>query len=70
MIAKTEKRVGEIILESKAIKNISDEEKIEILIDAVRKNGLELLDWKEEVTDWLARIECAKNGMNQETGRL
>ena len=60
LIAKIEKRVGEIILESKAIKNISDEEKIEILIDAVRKNGMELLDWKEEVTDWLARIECAK----------
>lgn len=60
LIAKIEKRVGEIILESKAIKNISDEEKIEILIDAVRKNGMELLDWKEKVTDWLARIECAK----------
>ncbi len=60
LIAKIEKRVGEIILESKAIKNISEEEKIEILIDAVRKNGMELLDWKEEVTDWLARIECAK----------
>ena len=60
LIAKIEKRVGEIILESKGIKNISDEEKIEILIDAVRKNGMELLDWKEEVTDWLARIECAK----------
>ena len=60
LIAKIEKRVGEIILESKAIKNISDEEKIEILIDAVRKNGMELLDWKEEFTDWLARIECAK----------
>jgi len=60
LIAKIEKRVGEIILESKAIKNISEEEKIKILIDAVRKNGMELLDWKEEVTDWLARIECAK----------
>jgi ATP-dependent helicase HrpB len=60
LIARMEKRVGEIILETKTIKNISEEERTEILLEAVRGNGNELLNWNEEVNDWITRITCLK----------
>ncbi|CAN5385435.1 ATP-dependent helicase HrpB [soil metagenome] len=56
LIARIEKRVGDVILESKVLKNISEEERISILLQVVRQNGIELLNWNEEVLDFMARI--------------
>ncbi|MEO5642638.1 MAG: ATP-dependent helicase HrpB [Bacteroidia bacterium] len=60
LIARMEKRVGDVILESKIIKNISEEERISILLQAVHQNGHELLNWTEEIKDLLARISAVK----------
>jgi ATP-dependent helicase HrpB len=60
LIARMEKRVGDVILESKVIKNISDEERISILLQAVRENGIELLSWSDEVKEWMARVNSVR----------
>lgn len=60
LIARMEKRVGDVILESKIIKNIPEEERISILLQAVRENGTELLNWTEEIKDLIARISSVK----------
>jgi len=66
LIARMEKRVGEIILESKSLTHISEEEKIEILLEAVHTNGNELLNWNETISDWMARMACVKKWNPQE----
>lgn len=60
LIARMEKRVGDVILESKIIKNISDEERISILLQAVRENGRELLNWSDEAKEFMARINSIR----------
>ncbi len=60
LIARMEKRVGDVILESKIIKTISEEERISILLQAIRQNGRELLSWNEEVKEFIARISTVK----------
>jgi ATP-dependent helicase HrpB len=60
LIARMEKRVGDVILESKIIKTISDEERISILLQAVRENGRELLSWSDEVKEFMARINSIR----------
>jgi ATP-dependent helicase HrpB len=60
LVARIEKRVGDIILESKPLRQISDEDRVEILLDAVRSNGYELLNWNEEVNGFIARINSIR----------
>ncbi len=60
LIARIEKRVGDIILESKPLKIISEEDRLEILLDAVRTNGLELLNWSEDVNVFIARVSSIR----------
>jgi ATP-dependent helicase HrpB len=66
LIARMEKRVGDVILESKLIKTISDEERISILLQAVRENGRELLNWSDEVKEFLARINSIRKWRENE----
>ena len=56
LVARVEKKVGDVILESKIIRNIPEEDRLTILLQAVRENGAELLNWNEEVRDWMAKI--------------
>jgi ATP-dependent helicase HrpB len=66
LIARIEKRVGDVILESKIIKNISEEERLTILLQAVRENGNELLSWTDEVKELMARINSARKWRPEE----
>lgn len=66
LLARIEKRVGDIILESKVLKTISEEDRIAILLDAVRTNGLELLNWSEEVTAFIARMSSIRKWRPEE----
>ncbi len=58
LIARNEKRIGDIILESKPLKIIPDEERIKILCDVIRKEGLSIFNQTEQLIDWKARISC------------
>ncbi len=56
LIARNEKRIGNIILDSKVISTIPEEDRIKILCEVIRKEGLSLLRWTDEVNEWKARI--------------
>jgi len=56
LIARNEKRIGDIILESKPLKIIPEEERIKILCDVIRKEGLSILNQTEQLIEWKARI--------------
>lgn len=58
LIARSEKRIGDIILESKPLKVIPEEEKIKILCEVIRKEGLSILNQTEQFTGWKTRIQC------------
>ncbi len=52
-----ETRIGNIILDRSQLKNIPTEQKIPILCEAIRKEGLEkMLNFTEQVAGWQARI--------------
>jgi ATP-dependent helicase HrpB len=56
LVARLEKKVGDIILESTPLKSVSAEERVAILVNAVKSDGLALLEWTEAVNDWIARV--------------
>jgi ATP-dependent helicase HrpB len=58
LIARNEKRIGDIILESKPLKIIPEDEKIKILCEVVRKEGLSLFNQTEQVIELKARLSC------------
>jgi ATP-dependent helicase HrpB len=56
LIARREKRIGNIVMESAPIDNIPEEKKIKILCDAIRSEGINILPWTDELIDWKNRI--------------
>lgn len=60
LIARNEKRIGDIIIESKPLKVIPEEEKIKILCDVVRKEGLSIFNQTEHLLEWKTRIQCIR----------
>lgn len=57
LIARTEKRIGDIILESKPLSVIPDEERKKVLCETVRKEGFNLFNQTETVIAWKARVQ-------------
>lgn len=51
-----EKRVGNILLAARPLAKISDALRIKILCNALREEGLKLLDWGEAQEAWQARV--------------
>lgn len=60
LICRLEKRIGDIILESKPLNTIPEEERINVLCDVVRKEGLNIFNSSEEVLDFKARLMSVK----------
>jgi len=56
VIGAIEKRVGNLILETKAITKIDDTQRIQVLCDVIRENGLKILNWNESQEDFQARV--------------
>jgi ATP-dependent helicase HrpB len=54
--ALVEKRIGNVVLSSKPLRNVSDDLRVEILIKAFQKEGLKLLSWNDEHVAWQARV--------------
>ncbi len=52
----TEKRIGNVVLSSKPLLNISNELKVGILIKAFQNEGLKLLPWNDDHKEWQARV--------------
>lgn len=56
VIGAIEKRVGNLILETKGIKKIDDAQRIQVICDMIRENGLKILNWNESQEDFQARV--------------
>ncbi len=51
-----EKRVGNLILETKALEKIDDAQRIQVICNVIRENGLKILNWSDTQEDLQARI--------------
>lgn len=56
VIARREWRLGELVLKSEALKDISGETLARGLCQGIRQAGLKVLPWSEGLRDWLARL--------------
>ncbi|MFL5728681.1 MAG: ATP-dependent helicase HrpB, partial [Cytophagaceae bacterium] len=56
LVAKKETRIGNIVMESKPIDHISEEHKLKILCDAIRTEGINMLPWTDELSEWKTRL--------------
>ena len=56
IVASSEKRIGNVVLSSKPLSNISNEVRIDILIKAFQSEGLKLLSWTDGHREWQARV--------------
>ena len=54
--ATQEQRLGSLIIESKKLNTISDDDKNKIIFELIRKRGLELLPWSSTTRQWQARV--------------
>lgn len=55
-IAERNRYVGNILLSSEPMNTVSDEARSQALLGVVRKKGLEILPWDDELTQWRARV--------------
>ncbi len=60
LLAQREQKVGEIMLETRALKDVPIETRVQALCKAVRLEGLKLLNWTEGALQWQARISSLK----------
>ena len=56
IVGTIEKRVGNITLESKAIHIIDEAQRIQVICNAIREEGLKMLNWNESQEDFQARV--------------
>ena len=61
IVAALEKRIGNTILSTKAITKIPDQQRIKILCDALREEGLKLLGWGEAQQEWQVRVQNVRS---------
>ena len=60
LIARAEKRIGDIILESKPLKIIPEEDRIKILCEVIRKEGFSIFNQTEQIIEWKNRLLSLK----------
>ena len=51
IIATSEKRIGNVVLFSKPLLNVSNEHRIDILVKAFQSEGLKLLSWNDDIAN-------------------
>ncbi|WP_224995785.1 ATP-dependent helicase HrpB [Cesiribacter sp. SM1] len=56
LVANKELRIGDVLLESKPLGAIPEEERLRLLCGAVKADGENLLSWTEDVKQWQARV--------------
>lgn len=66
VVAYREKRVGSLLLSSRQITTISEENRINVLCGMVREQGLKILEWKEWLEPWQARVMSVKQWRKEE----
>ncbi|RSC27684.1 ATP-dependent helicase HrpB [Pseudomonas putida] len=58
--AERQTKVGELVLSRTPLASLSDEARVQALLDYVRRKGLELLPWTPDLRQWQARVELLR----------
>ena len=56
LLVRSEIRLGDILVESSPLPQVPEAQRLNILCEAVRTEGLEILSWTEEALQWQARV--------------
>lgn len=56
VVAQRELRIGKLLVSAKPIQDVDDSEVIRIVCDAIKKDGLSMLDWNEQVQRLQRRV--------------
>ncbi|EKT4451420.1 ATP-dependent helicase HrpB [Pseudomonas putida] len=65
--AERQVKVGELTLSRAPLADLSDEARVQALLNFVRRKGLELLPWTPELRQWQARVELLRT-LDDESG--
>jgi len=60
VVAEQQKRLGSLVVETKTITDISDDEKALALLNGIRKRGIDCLPWNDECRQWQARVQMMR----------
>ena len=66
VVGALEKRVGNLVLESKPLPVIPEGKRINVLCDAIRHEGLKIIGWSAAQTEWQARVMSLRTWRPQE----
>lgn len=66
LVARRERRVGEVALSSEPLRQIPEERRVEILLEVLRSEGLGLLPWNENLRQWQARVLSLRHWNGEE----
>lgn len=64
-IAEQQRKIGALTLQRTRLDNVPAEAKSAALIEHIRKQGLNLLNWTPEIRQWCARVTLAKSNDSQ-----
>jgi ATP-dependent helicase HrpB len=56
LVALMEKRIGNVVVSTRPLAKISEEVRLKVLCDTLREEGVALLNWNDEQTEWQARV--------------
>jgi ATP-dependent helicase HrpB len=62
-----EKKIGSLLLSSSSLNNISENQRVHVLVEMIRSQGLKVLGWEEKLTEWQARIMSLKRWRLEES---
>lgn len=66
LITRSEKRLGEIIIETTPLEKIPNEELTDVLCEVVKKEGLSLFNLTDNINEWQARVMSLKKWRPEE----
>jgi ATP-dependent helicase HrpB len=67
LLARREKRLGDIVVSSSPLTQVSEEARCRILLDVVRSEGLGILNWTEALQQLKIRLHCLSRWRPEET---
>ena len=57
VVAEQQVRIGKVVVESKPIHDISNEDKQQALLSGIHKRGIDCLPWTDDCRQWQARVQ-------------
>ncbi len=69
LIAQTQSRIGRIVLSRRAA-TVNPAQRLAALLDMIRRNGLGVLPWTEENTQWRRRVMLMRELLNTDTANV